>query len=155
MSRRLTAAVVMLLALLAAATWVASGTGATEIKSGCSLLTTAEVTAAIGEPVAKVKGGRSATGAVFCNWYGNDDHLFQKGISLIAASDNVQTRYKGYVSLLSPTKAMPGVGLAAVSSGTEIVARNARAVVQISELSRGTLTLPAIKPLVVKALARA
>lgn len=130
-----------------------AGAGAND---ACALLTRAEVTTAIGEPLATVKGGGSATGAIFCNWTGKDSHLFSKGIALIAARDSVPQRYKGYASLLKKATAYPGVGTAAVTDGTVIVARSGRAVVQIGPLSVGSgLGLPTLAALARKALARA
>lgn len=146
--RVLTAGVVT---TVVAATWIGAGTSAAS-QNACGLLTKAQVAAAIGEPVGKVQGSGSATGAVFCSWYGTDK---RKGITLIAASDSLAARYKGYVSLLTKPKALPGVGVAAVSEGDVIVARNSHRVIQIGELYRGFLTLAVIKPLAVKALAHA
>ena len=124
-------------------------------KSGCPLLTSAEVGAAIGEPVAKAQGGASATGAVFCNWYGNDKHLLQKGVSLIAATDNVQRRYKSYLPFLTKHLPLTGVGVAAVTDGSAILARNGHAFIYIHPLYAHTaIPLAQIKGLAIRALGR-
>ena len=146
---------VIAIAFLAA---VAGGgaAGAGGGKGACSSLTSKEVAAAIGEPVAKTDSGKSATGALFCNWYGNDTHLFRKGISLIVATNSVDARYKSYFPFLSKHTRLRGVGTAAVTDGSSILAKNARAFIYIHPLyTHTTITLAAIKALAMKALARA
>ncbi len=124
--------------------------------NACGLLTRAEIVTAIGEPVATVQGGKSSTGAVYCNWTGKDSHLLTKGIALTAARDNVAVRYKQYVALLKKKTSLAGVGVAAVTDGQVIVARSGGAMVEIAPLyANSGVTLTAVKALAKKALARA
>jgi hypothetical protein len=142
-------------ALLAAAI-VAASAGSAARKDACALLTKSEVVAAIGEPLLSTQGGGSSTGAVFCNWTGKDSHLFSKGITLTAAMDNVPTRYASYVALLKKKKPLAGVGTAAVTDGTVIVARSGKAMVQIGPMYVNSgISAATIKSLAKKALARA
>jgi hypothetical protein len=125
-------------------------------KDACGLLTRAEVAAAIGEPVKTTKGGLSSTGAGYCNWTGNDTHLLARGIALTAATDLVTQRYTNYVKLMKPETPVHGLGLAAVTNGTAILARNNRGMIEIAPLFKGTgITLAAIKTLAKEALTRA
>ena len=124
--------------------------------TGCTLLTRAEVIAAIKEPLLTVKGGKDSTGAVFCNWTGKDTRLFSKGITVIAASDNVVVRYKQYLALMKKKTPLTGVGVAAVTDGQIIIARSGKAMIQIGPLyANSGITLATIKALAKKALARA
>jgi hypothetical protein len=126
-----------------------------EAHDACGLLTRAEVAAAIGEPVKNAKGGVSATGAHYCNWTGNDTHLLTRGISLTAATDFVAQRYDNYLTLIKPATPVHGLGLAAVTDGTAILARNTRAMVEVAPLFKNTgITLAAVKTLAKTALAR-
>jgi hypothetical protein len=125
-------------------------------KDACGLLTRGEVAAAIGEPVKTTKGGVSATGALYCNWTGNDTHLLARGISLVAATDFVTQRYDNYLTLIKPATPVHGLGLAAVTDGTAILARNTRAMVEVAPLFKGAgITIAAVKTLARTALARA
>ncbi|MEJ7568409.1 MAG: hypothetical protein WKF41_09095 [Gaiellaceae bacterium] len=130
--------------------------GGVRATNGCALLTRAEVVAAIKEPLLSVQGGKASTGAVFCNWTGKDTRLFSKGISLTAASDNAVVRYKQYLALMKKKTPLAGVGAAAVTDGQIIVARSAKAMIQIGPLyANSGITLATIKALAKKALARA
>jgi hypothetical protein len=125
-------------------------------KDACGLLTRSEVTTAIGEPLKTVKGGTSSTGALYCTYTGNDTHLLVRGIALVAASDYVAQRYKSYLSLMKPAKPVSGIGAAAVSDGTAVLARNAHAMVEVAPQFKGAgVTLSAVELLAKKALARA
>ena len=150
---------VRLLVAVAAAVAVASAgaaRGGVDAANGCALLTRAEVVGAIKEPLLSVQGGKTSTGAVFCNWTGKDARLFSKGISLTAASTNAAVRYKQYVALMTKKTPLAGVGVAAVTDGQIIVARSSRAMVQIGPLyANSGITLATIKSLARKALARA
>jgi hypothetical protein len=122
----------------------------------CGLLTHAEVAAAIGEPVKTAKGGVSSTGAVYCNWTGNDTHVLARGIALNAATDFVGQRYRSYLGLMKPATPVHGIGVAAVTDGTAILARSTRTVVEVAPLFKGAgITLAAVETLAKKALARA
>lgn len=145
------AALIAVIAVLAAGT----GTAATP-KNGCGLLTKAEVVSALGEPLLKVEGGKSSTGAVYCNWFGKDDKLFSKGVTLTAAMDNVKQRYASYKSLMKKKTPLAGVGVEAVTDGTIILARSNRAMIQIGPMyANSGVTLATIKSLAKKSLARA
>jgi hypothetical protein len=146
---RLTLAVALALALPLAA-------HARATKDACGLLTRAQVAAAIGEPVKTTKGGVSSTGAFYCTWTGNDTHLLTRGISLTAATDFVSQRYTSYLKLIKRATPVHGLGTAAVSDGTAILARNGHAMIEIAPLFKGTgITAAAIETLARQALARA
>jgi len=103
-----------------------------------------------------MKGGRDATGGIFCNWLGKNMGLFPKGISLVAATDNAKQRYNGFAQLLEKRTTVSGVGVAAVTDGNVILARSGRAVVQVgATYANSGIPLAAIKTLTKKALARA
>jgi hypothetical protein len=124
--------------------------------TACALLTNTGIAAAIGEPVAQVQGGKSATGAVYCNWTGKDAKLFSKGIALVAASDNAAARYKAYLALMKTKTPLTGVGVQAVTDGHVILARSSKSFVQIGPLYVNSgISLATIKSLAKKALARA
>jgi hypothetical protein len=102
-----------------------------------------------------MKGGRDATGGIFCHWVGKDSGLFPKGISIVAAADNVKQRYSGFAGLLEKRRAVSGVGVAALTDGNVVLARTTRAVVQVgATYVNSGISLAAIKELAKKALAR-
>lgn len=146
---------VPLVAAIVVAQAVVASAHAAAPKDACGLLTKAEVVAALGEPLASIKGGRTATGAVFCNWFGKDSHLLSKGVTLIAASENVAQRYTSYASLLAKAKPLSGIGAAAVSDGTVVIARSSRRMIQIGPMYSGSgISFATTKALAKKALAR-
>lgn len=140
-----------------AAAFAGGGAGAAAPrKDACGLLTKAEVSTALKETVSSMKGGRDATGGIFCNWLGKNTGLFPKGISLVAATDNAKQRYNGFAQLLEKRTTVSGVGVAAVTDGNVILARSGRAVVQVgATYANSGIPLAAIKTLTKKALARA
>jgi len=124
--------------------------------SACALLTKAEVVAAIGEPLKSVKGGKSSTGAVYCNWTGNDTHILVKGIALIAADDHAAQRYASYKALLGHSTALHGLGDQAATDGTTIIVRKGPVFLSVAPLFKQTgITLATVRALALKALARA
>src|SRR6266480_598557 len=122
----------------------------------CKLLKKGEVAGAIGEPVKKSEGGKSSTGARFCNWYGDDTHVLSKGVSLIAARDHAKKRYREYKKLMSDPKPVNGIGDAAATDGEALIARKGRRrFVYLSPLYRGAgISEGALEPLAKKALKR-
>ena len=124
--------------------------------NACKLLKNSEVVKAIGEPVASKRGGSSATGAKYCNWYGADKRVAQKGITLIAAKDFAKLRFKKYKKQLNANKPVKGVGDVAATDGQVLIARiGDHRFVYVSPLnSHSGITLDALKPLARKALNR-
>lgn len=147
-------AALLLVAFFLAPTSSARPTSAASL-SACALLTKAEVVAAIGEPLKSVKGGKSSTGSVYCNWTGNDTHLLVKGIALIAADDHAAQRYASYKSLLGHLTALHGLGDQAATDGTTIIVRKGPVFLSIAPLFKKTgITLATVRALALKALAR-
>ncbi len=146
----------LMLAALASSVAVAALAGAgTPKRNACGLLTRAEISTAMREPVSSTKGGRSPTGGLFCNWVGKDAGLFPKGISLIVATSNPKDLYAASGALLEKRKPVPGVGVAAVTDGNVILARSSRAMVQVgATYVNSGIALATIRGLVKKVLAR-
>jgi hypothetical protein len=145
-----------LVAAVCGAFVLAAPAGAAPAKSACGLLTRGEVTAAIGEPLASVKGGRGTSGSTYCNWVGRDAHVLSKGITVIAATDRLPARYKAYLQALDTHRPVAGVGTAAVTDGRVVLAQNARAMIELGATYRGSgIPLATIVSLARKALARA
>lgn len=148
------------LCVLAAAFALVVGTGAAAPaatpRNGCGLLRKAEVRAALREPVARVEGGRSSSGELYCNWTGSDHRIFTRGITLVAARDHVLARYAAYRTLLSSKKPVRGIGVVAITDGNVILARSRRAMVQVGPMyARSHISAVAVRALAKKALARA
>lgn len=154
--RRTSAIVVALLVTVAVVVPAAAKPSKHRGLNACALLKRSEVSALIHEPVAKVSGSRTATGAAQCSWIGKDSHLFSKGLILIAAHDQAKARFGKYRSLLGKTTKVKGLGDAAATNGTTIIARagNGR-FLDIGPLSRDTVSsYKALIPLARTALSR-
>lgn len=65
----------------------------------CTLLTDAELTLQIGVPIEKTDQGASQTLTYYCNWYGQDPSLHQKGITLLASTTNGKEFYDSLKAL--------------------------------------------------------
>lgn len=85
----------------------------------CALLTNAEVEAAIGVPVESKEDGGSQDGSKFCHWYGQDESLLQRGISLIVADDLGEERYDSFKELATSEVVVTGLGDAAFADAAD------------------------------------
>ena len=121
----------------------------------CKLLTKSDVAAAIGEPEVSAKGGNSATGARYCNF---DGHSPLIAVRLIAARDFAKLRFDKYKQQLAGTStSVTGVGDAAATDGTQLIARlgNKRFVYLTGrDASGSTIPVIALEKLAKKALSR-
>ena len=120
----------------------------------CAALTNAEVASALGEGVKKKQGGTTATGARFCNWYGNDSHLFTETLDVIGARTSPRQRFVLYKKQFHLNMPIGGIGKQAASDGTAVAAYGDNGFVYVSQAGwSGHGSLAAIETVARKALA--
>jgi len=125
----------------------------------CSLLTKDEVKAIIKEPVTKAEAGGAPDGTDFCHWYGSDEKLFQKGISLMVKTSNGKELYKGLKNLADeavPVKDLGDEAFTMKSEKSGVTLYKGNVFIRVTPLYLGgEITVAHCKSLALKALARA
>lgn len=99
------------------------GTGAVDGLGGalkidaCDLLTDYEIAKAIGVGIEKIERGSTADGTAWCNYYGNDPAILQKGITVLASiSPTAKERWENYRAAADDPVPVFGIGTEAFTS---------------------------------------